>query len=50
MLQDKVHVRVELTGEEAQEFLKIKKNRGLRNNTEVIRQLILEEAKRLKED
>jgi len=48
MLRDKVNIRVELTGEEAEKFLTIKENRGLRNNTEVVRQLILEETKRIR--
>ena len=50
MLRDKINIRVELKGEEAEKFLTIKENRGLRNNTEVVRQLILEETKRLREE
>jgi len=50
MLRGKINIRVELTGEEAQKFLTIKESRGLRNNTEVVRQLILEEIKRIKEE
>ena len=37
---DKIDVRVELEGEIASKFLAIKKGYGLKNNTEVIRQLI----------
>ena len=48
MLRDKINIRVELIGEEAEKFMTIKENRGLRNNTEVVRQLILEETKRLR--
>jgi len=48
MLRDKINIRVELTGEEAEKFQTIKESRGLRNNTEVVRQLILEETKRLR--
>jgi metal-responsive CopG/Arc/MetJ family transcriptional regulator len=46
---EKVNIRVELDGDLADQFLSLKQNRGLKNNTEVIRQLILEAIKRDKD-
>jgi len=39
---DRVNIRVELNGELAQMFEKLKRLRGLKNNTELVRQLIVE--------
>jgi len=47
VLRRRVSIRIELVDEEAQNFLSIKKGRGLKNNSEVIRLLIAEEARRL---
>jgi len=44
-----VNIRVELDGDLANAFLCIKKARGLKHNSEVVRQLISEAAKREKE-
>jgi len=39
-LEDKINVRVELSGDLLEKFATIKKEMGLENNTEVIRILI----------
>jgi len=39
---DRVNIRVELNGELAHMFEKLKRLRGLKNNTELVRQLIVE--------
>ena len=44
-----MNIRVVLDGELADEFLFIKKLRGLKNNSEVIRQLVSEAARREKQ-
>ena len=42
-MEDKiVNIRMKLEGEEATQFLKLKDRRGLRNGTELIRQVLKE--------
>ena len=45
-----VNIRVELEGNLANAFLFIKKRRGLKHNSEVVRQLVSEAAKREREE
>jgi len=40
----KVSIRLDLTDEEAEQFLKLKARRGLKNNSELVRQLIIQAA------
>jgi len=42
----KVSIRLDLTDDLAEKFLSLKKKRGLKNNSEVVRQLIAEAAQR----
>jgi len=42
----KVSIRLDLTDDLADQFLSLKKKRGLKNNSEVARQLIAEAAQR----
>ena len=39
---DKVSIRLDLTGNMAERFLELKAKRGLKNSTELMRQLITE--------
>jgi len=41
-----IHIRVELEGEQARMFEDLKRLRGLKNNSELVRQLIVEASKR----
>ncbi|MEM2911601.1 MAG: hypothetical protein QW146_03765 [Candidatus Bathyarchaeia archaeon] len=41
----KICIRVDLTGKDADDFLALKEKRGLKNNSELIRQLIKEASK-----
>jgi len=44
--QDVVNIRLELLGEQAKKFQKLKKFRGLKNSSELVRQLIIEAVRR----
>lgn len=46
--EERVSIRLDLEGENAEAFLLVKSRLGLKNNTEVIRQLIHEAANREK--
>ena len=44
--QEPVNIRLELVGEQAKMFEKLKKIRGLKNSSELVRQLISEAVRR----
>jgi metal-responsive CopG/Arc/MetJ family transcriptional regulator len=44
----KVTIRIDLEGELADSFLRLKRNRGIKNNSELVRMLVTEEYKRTK--
>ena len=44
--QEVVNIRLELEGEQAKIFKKLKKFRGLKNSSELVRQLISEAVRR----
>jgi hypothetical protein len=44
--QENVNIRLELVGEQAKKFEELKKLRGLKNNCELVRQLIIEAIRR----
>lgn len=43
----KVSIRIDLTGDLAREFLYLKKRKGIKNNSELVRLLIAEEYQRV---
>jgi len=45
-LEGIVNIRLELQGQEAKRFLALKEKRGLKNNSEVVRQLLKEAQER----
>lgn len=47
MTEEKVTIRIDLMGDLAQEFLYLKKRKGIKNNSELVRLLIAEEYQRL---
>ena len=46
-VKDKVSIRVDLTEDLAREFLYLKKRKGVKNNSELVRLLIAEEYERV---
>jgi len=47
MSEEKVTIRIDLTDDLAREFLYLKKRKGIKNNSELVRPLIAEEYQRL---
>ena len=47
MSEEKVTIRIDLTDDLAREFLYLKKRKGIKNNSELVRLLIAEEYQRL---
>jgi len=45
--EEKIHIRLDLEGEMAEKFIAVKRDKGLENNTDVIRLLIAEAAKEI---
>lgn len=45
-MEDEISIRLDLEGEEAQKFSQLKKCRGLKSNTELVRLLINEAEKK----
>lgn len=45
-MEEIVNIRLELSGEEAKKFTALKDKRGLKNNSEVVRQLLKEAEER----
>ena len=50
MTSDKVTIRIDLDGDLARYFLHLKKRRGIKNNSEMVRMLIAEEYNRVKKE
>jgi hypothetical protein len=46
-MRRKVTIRIDLDGSLAQDFLYLKEKRGLKNNSELVRMLIVEERQRI---
>lgn len=45
-MEGTVNIRLELTGQDAEHFIALKNKRGLKNNSEVVRQLLKEAQER----
>jgi len=50
MANDKVTIRIDLDGDLARYFLHLKKLRGIKNNSEMVRMLVAEEYNRVKKE
>jgi len=47
--EEKIQIRIDLEGEIAEKFKAVKQDKGIENNTDVIRSLIVDAYKKLKE-